>query len=168
MRRGTDRQTDTQTHRHIDGRSQYTIRLSYSSREVYYYCRRKVCGHISFTVSCWSRLSVTRSSKSVKSGSRYLVDSLSEGGEFWATGSPYAIAPSSVLSVCLSVTLVYCGQTVGRIKMKLGMRAGLVPFHTVLDGNPAPLTKRVTAPNFPPISIVTKQLDGSKCHLVRR
>jgi len=44
----------------------------------------------------------------------------------------------SVLSVCLSVTLVYCGQTVGRIKMKLGMQVGLGPGHTVLGGDPGP------------------------------
>jgi len=31
----------------------------------------------------------------------------------------------SCLSVYLSLTLVYCGQTVGRIKMKLGMQVGL-------------------------------------------
>ena len=37
----------------------------------------------------------------------------------------------SVLSVCLSVTLVYCGQTVGWIKMKLGMQVGLGPGHIV-------------------------------------
>ena len=43
----------------------------------------------------------------------------------------------SVLSV-LSVTLVYCGQTVGWIKMKLGMQVGLGPGHIVLDGDPAP------------------------------
>ena len=43
----------------------------------------------------------------------------------------------SVLS-CLSVTLVYCGQTVGRIKMTLGMRVGVSPGHTVLDVHPAP------------------------------
>ena len=30
------------------------------------------------------------------------------------------------------------GQTVGRIKMKLGMRVGLGPGHIVLDGDPAP------------------------------
>jgi len=36
----------------------------------------------------------------------------------------------------LSVTLVYCGQTVGRIKMKLGMQVDLGPGHTVLDGDP--------------------------------
>jgi len=31
----------------------------------------------------------------------------------------------------LSATLVHCGQTVGWIKMKLGMQVGLVPGHTV-------------------------------------
>ena len=36
----------------------------------------------------------------------------------------------------LSVTLVYCDQTVGRIKMKLGMQVGLGPGHIVLDGHP--------------------------------
>jgi len=40
----------------------------------------------------------------------------------------------SILSV-LSVALVYFGQTVGRINMKLGMPR---PGHTVLDGDPAP------------------------------
>jgi len=43
----------------------------------------------------------------------------------------------SCLSV-LSVTLVYCGQTVGWIKMKLGMQVGLDPGHIVLDGDPVP------------------------------
>ena len=42
-----------------------------------------------------------------------------------------------VLSVCLSVTFVHCGQTVERIKMKLGMQVGLGPGHIVLDGDPA-------------------------------
>ena len=54
----------------------------------------------------------------------------------------------SCLSV-LSVTLVYCGQTVGRIKVKLGMQVGLSPGHTVLDGDQLPLPKRGRAPNFP-------------------
>ena len=38
---------------------------------------------------------------------------------------------------CLSVTLVYCGQTVRWIKMPLGMEVGLRPGHAVLDGDPA-------------------------------
>jgi len=47
------------------------------------------------------------------------------------------------LSLCpvLSVTLVYCSQTVGRIKIKLGIQVGLGPGHIVLDGDPAPPTK---------------------------
>jgi len=55
----------------------------------------------------------------------------------------------SCLSVCLSVMLVYCAQTVGRIKMKLGMPVGLVPGHIVLNGDPAsPLPKGHIPPIF--------------------
>ena len=54
----------------------------------------------------------------------------------------------SVLSVCLSVTLVYCGQTVGRIKTKLGMQVGLGPGHTVLDGDPLPPPLNGHSPQF--------------------
>ena len=51
------------------------------------------------------------------------------------------------LSVCvLSVTLVYCGQTVGWIKMKLGTQVGLGPGHIVLDGDPAPPPPKGRAP----------------------
>jgi len=46
------------------------------------------------------------------------------------------------------VTLVYCGQTVGWIKVKLGMQVGLGPGHTVLDGAQLPLTQSGTAPQF--------------------
>ena len=34
------------------------------------------------------------------------------------------------------------------IKMKLGMQVGLGSGHIVLDGNPAPLLQRGTAPQF--------------------
>ena len=51
-----------------------------------------------------------------------------------------------VLSVCLSVSLsemfVHCGQTVGWIKMTLGMEMGLGPGHIVLGGDPAPLPQK--------------------------
>jgi len=43
--------------------------------------------------------------------------------------------------VCLSVTFVHCGQTVGRIKTKLDTQIGLGPGHIVLDGDPAALDK---------------------------
>ena len=45
-----------------------------------------------------------------------------------------------------SVTLVYCGQTVGRIKMKLGTQVGLGSGHIVLDGEPGPLPQSGTDP----------------------
>ena len=69
---------------------------------------------------------------------------------------PYQAASSSIqpfvcMSVCpagLSVTLVYCGQTVGRIKMKLSTQIGLVPGHIVLDGDPAPSNKGAQPPIF--------------------
>ena len=54
------------------------------------------------------------------------------------------------LSVYLSVTFVHCGQTVGRIKIKLGMQAGLGPGHIVLDGDPALTQKGAQLPIFGP------------------
>jgi len=44
-------------------------------------------------------------------------------------------------TVCLSVTMVYCGQTVGWIKMPLGTEERLGPGDIVLDGKPAPPRK---------------------------
>jgi len=63
--------------------------------------------------------------------------------------------PTVVLSVCLSVclwclsvTLMYCGQTVGWIKMKIGVQIGLGSGHIVLDGYPDPPPQRDTAAQF--------------------
>jgi len=47
---------------------------------------------------------------------------------------------------------MYCGQTVGRIKIKLGVHVGLGPGHIVLDGDPAPPSQRGTAPTPPQFS----------------
>jgi len=86
---------------------------------------------------------------------------------FWATvtsnGSLYATGPLSCLS-CLCVTLVYCGQTVGWIKVPLGAEVGLGPGDIVLDRDPARPQKRAQQPPlFGPclISIVAKRLDES-------
>jgi len=68
----------------------------------------------------------------------------------------------------LSVTLVYCGQTVGWIKMKLGTQIGLSHGNIVLDWDAAPSPKRAQPPNFRPISVVAKWLDELRRHLVRR
>ena len=54
----------------------------------------------------------------------------------------------SVFSVCVVGVLWPSGQTVGWIKMKLGVEVGLSPGHIVLDGDPAPLPNRGTAPQF--------------------
>jgi len=55
----------------------------------------------------------------------------------------------SVCLACLSVTLVYCGETVAWIKMPLGTEVGLGPGDIMLGGDPAPSTERGTA--VPPL-----------------
>jgi len=50
--------------------------------------------------------------------------------------------------------------------MPLGREVGLSPSDILLDGDPAPLSERGEPPNFRPMSIVAKRLDGSRCHLV--
>lgn len=67
----------------------------------------------------------------------------------------------------LSVTLVYCGQTVGCIKMKLGMQVDLGPGHIVLDRTQVPSLKGAQPlPQFLAHICFAKWLDGSRCHLV--
>ena len=46
------------------------------------------------------------------------------------------------------------------IKMSLGMELGLAPGDFVLDGTQLPLPKKGQAPNFRPMFIVAKRLDG--------
>jgi len=104
------------------------------------------------------------------------------------------MGPLSCLSVCPVLSVcnvgVLRGQTVGRIKMKLGKQVG--PMFIVANGwmdqdvtshggrpqherlcvrwGPSPLPKKWAEPlpNFRPISIVAKRLDASRCHLVWR
>jgi len=79
------------------------------------------------------------------------------------------------LSFCLSVlsvTLVFRGQMAGWIRLPLGMEVGLGPGDIVLHRDPAapPQKKNREAqqPSTFGLSNVTKRLDGSRCHLVRR
>jgi len=60
---------------------------------------------------------------------------------------------------------VCCGETAGWIKMPLGREVGLCPVNIVLDQLPP---KGHSHPNFRPMSVVAKRLDGLRCHLVRR
>jgi len=50
--------------------------------------------------------------------------------------------------------------------MPLGTEVGLGPGHTVLDGDAAP--QRGKPHNFQPMSVVAKQPDGSRCHLLQK
>jgi len=78
-------------------------------------------------------------------------------------GRPETVHPVLWTVVCpvRSVTLVYCGQTVGWIKMKLAVDIGLSAGHVVLDGLP----KRGTAANFRPMFVVAKWLEWIKMPL---
>jgi len=63
---------------------------------------------------------------------------------------------------------ICCGQMARWIKMPLGMDVGLHPSDIVLDGDTAspPQKGGRALPNFRPMSIVPKRLDGSRCHYV--
>ena len=62
---------------------------------------------------------------------------------------------------CLSASLVYCGQTVRWHGCRLRPRP-----HCVRWGPSSPPQKG-HSPNFRPMSVVAKRLDGLRCHLVR-
>ena len=68
-------------------------------------------------------------------------------GDRLSNDLPYAMRPLSVLCVC---DIGYCGQTVGWIKMKLGMEVGLGPGHIVLDGTKLLLPKGAQPPSLGP------------------
>jgi len=74
----------------------------------------------------------------------------------------------SVLSVCLSVcdfTVLWTNSWVDQDETLDARRPRT--RHIVLDGDPAP-PKSGTAPNFRPMSVVAKWLDGLRCHLAWR
>jgi len=48
------------------------------------------------------------------------------------------------------------------------MEVGLVPGHIVLERDLAPSPEKGHGPQFWPISVVAKRLDGSRYYLVRR
>jgi len=66
---------------------------------------------------------------------------------------------------------ICCGQTAGWIKTALGMEVGLCPADIVLGEDPGPPPQKgsgASLPNFRPVSIVAKRLDGSRWHFARR
>ena len=74
------------------------------------------------------------------------------------------VAPWLVLGYWFLVTLMYCGQTAGRIEMKFGMEVHLVTSNFVSDGGPiAPHGRGLRPPpQIWPMSTVAKRLDGSR------
>jgi len=81
----------------------------------------------------------------------------------WGAQLPFpgGTAPHFLAHIC-------CGQMAGWINMPLGREIGLSPSDIVLDGAQLHLPQKGRSPNFRPMSIVAKRLDGSRCHLVRR
>jgi len=73
-----------------------------------------------------------------------------------APPSPKGHSPQFSAHIC-------CGQTAAWIMMSLGMALGLSPGDFVLDGDPvapSPGGGGGKPPNFRPMFIVTKRLDG--------
>ena len=89
-------------------------------------------------------------------------------GHFVLDGDPVVPSPKRERAPRIFAH-VYCDQTAGWIKMALGVEIGLGPGEFVSDGDPALTPKKEAeppSPNFRPISIVTKRLHASKCHLL--
>jgi len=65
-------------------------------------------------------------------------------------------APKCLAHICF-------GQLAAGVKMPLGMEVGLGPGDLVLNGDPAtPPKMGLEPPNFRPMLIVAKRLDGSR------
>jgi len=71
----------------------------------------------------------------------------------------------TILLSVLSVTLVYCGQTVGWIRMLLGMEVGLNPLaqatYCARWGPSSPMERDTASPTFWAMSIVAKRSPSS-------
>jgi len=79
-------------------------------------------------------------------------------GDFVLDGDPASLLKKGAPPPPQCSAHVCCGQTTGCIKMPLGTEVGLGDF--VLDGDPAPPEKKGRAPNFWPMFIVFKRMDG--------
>jgi len=73
----------------------------------------------------------------------------------WGPSSPSSKEHSSQFSTNIS-----CVRMAGGIKMPLGREVGLNPSDIVLDGTQLPSPKMGRSPNFRPVFIVAKRLDG--------
>jgi len=86
-------------------------------------------------------------------------------GHIVLDGDPAPPPPRRHSTNFRSISVV--AKMAGWIKMPLGREVGLSPSDIVLDGDPAPVPQKAAEPpNFRPISVVAKWLDGSRCHWV--
>jgi len=81
---------------------------------------------------------------------------MNHGLSFWVTMASNDSPCATVLLSCMSVTLVYCSQTVEWIKMLLSTEVGLSPGDIVLDVDQLPHERGTAAPSFRSVSIVAK------------
>jgi len=101
-----------------------------------------------------------------------IVELSAMAGIFWRSFvKRFALSCGTVVCLSLlSVALVYCGQTVGWIRMPLCVEVGLSLGHIELDGDPAPpppkKTQQPPPTTFRLMSVVAKRLGGSRCRLV--
>jgi len=82
-------------------------------------------------------------------------------------GSPYDIRPLSVGPVCLSVCdvgVLWPNGWMDQDATCYAARPQLTPYSVRLG--PSSSSPEGAHPNFWPISVVAKSLDGSRCHLV--
>ena len=81
----------------------------------------------------------------------------SQPGDFVLDGDPAPLPTKGVEPPRQFLAHFYCGQTVGCIKMPLGMEVGLSPGDFVLDGDPS---------NFRPMFIIVIVISLEHCIIV--
>jgi len=90
-------------------------------------------------------------------------------GHIVLDGDPGPPSPKWGTALLQFLAYICCGQMARWMKMPIGRKVNLNPSDIVLDEHPAPPPQKGgRAPNFRPMSIVPKRLDGSRYHLVRR
>jgi len=103
-------------------------------------------------VSCCSEYTVTQTPKDLLNWC--CCELRKQWRNAYIFGRPFVkrFALCYLTTVCLSVTLVYYGQTVGWIRMPHAMEVGLGPCHTVRWGPSSP-SQKGRSPNFRPCQL---------------
>jgi len=85
------------------------------------------------------------------------------------SGPSYPISKGAQAACPKFLARVCYGQMAGWIKVPLGTEVGFGPGYIVLDRDPAPPPKKgQSRPHYLAMSVVAKQLDGSRSQLVWR